>query len=102
MSAERAMQLAVECKKIVQEEINKCLQEALQFDVLVSEDPASVGVMGDYRTYERFCIIQIDSGSLKKEDWENVLYGLLGRISSRIVNELEGVNRVTYDITPRN
>jgi len=68
----------------------------------VLPDIRSVGVMGDERTYQRPVIVRaVESTDAMTADWAKLPYGVLGRISSRIVAEVEGVNRVAYDITSK-
>ena len=68
----------------------------------VLPDIRSVGVMGDERTYARPIILRaVESSDAKTADWAKLPYDVLGRISSRIVAEVSGVNRVCYDITPK-
>lgn len=62
----------------------------------------SVGVMGDARTYENVLAIRsVDTSDFMTADWSHLPYELLGRISTRIINEVKGVNRVVYDISSK-
>lgn len=62
----------------------------------------SVGVMGDKRTYQRVVVIRlVRSVDGMTADWYPAATPVLSRISSRIVNEVDGVNRVVYDITTK-
>jgi GMP synthase (glutamine-hydrolysing) len=62
----------------------------------------TVGVMGDERTYEKVIVLRVvESVDGMTADWVKLPYDLLGRISSRIINEVKGVNRVTYDISSK-
>jgi len=68
----------------------------------VLPDIRSVGVMGDERTYARPVVIRaVTSEDAMTADWARLPYDLLERMSSRIINEVEGVNRVAYDITSK-
>ncbi|MCL2779090.1 MAG: glutamine-hydrolyzing GMP synthase [Polyangiaceae bacterium] len=62
----------------------------------------SVGVMGDRRTYEETCVIRaVQSLDGMTADWSPLPYDLLARMSSRIINEVRGINRVVYDISSK-
>ncbi len=62
----------------------------------------TVGVMGDERTYEDVIALRIvDSVDAMTADWSRVPYELLARMSSRIINEVQGVNRVVLDISSK-
>lgn len=62
----------------------------------------TVGVMGDDRTYEHVIAIRaVDSLDAMTADWSRLPSELLARISSRIINEVKGVNRVVYDISSK-
>ena len=68
----------------------------------VLPDIRSVGVMGDERTYARPVILRaVESSDAMTADWAKLPYDVLARISSRIVAEVPGVNRVAYDITSK-
>jgi len=62
----------------------------------------SVGVMGDQRTYENTVALRIvESHDGMTADWVRIPYEILARISSRIINEVGGINRVCYDISSK-
>ncbi len=62
----------------------------------------TVGVMGDYRTYEYVVAIRcVESQDAMTADWVRLPHDLLARLSNRIINEVRGVNRVVYDISSK-
>jgi GMP synthase (glutamine-hydrolysing) len=62
----------------------------------------SVGVMGDQRTYaETIALRAVTTEDFMTADWARLPHDLLAQVSSRIVNEVPGVNRVVYDITSK-
>ncbi len=68
----------------------------------VLTDMRSVGVMGDERTYANTAVVRaVTSHDAMTADWARIPNNVLERISSRIVNEIAGINRVVYDITSK-
>ena len=68
----------------------------------VLPDIRSVGVMGDERTYGHPIIIRaVASADAMTADWARLPHDLLAKMSNRIINEVEGINRVAYDITSK-
>ena len=62
----------------------------------------SVGVMGDDRTYEETCVIRaVQSSDGMTADWARLPHEVLAKMSARIINEVKGINRVTYDISSK-
>ena len=62
----------------------------------------TVGVMGDQRTYQRVVVVRlVQSVDGMTADWFPAPHALLAKISTRIVNEVAGVNRVVFDITSK-
>ena len=92
-----------EADKIILEEIKEAqLYDKLWQSFAVLLPIKTVGVMGDARTYENVIAIRaVTSTDGMTADWAHLPYGLLGRISSRVINKVKGVNRVVYDITSK-
>jgi GMP synthase (glutamine-hydrolysing) len=62
----------------------------------------SVGVMGDNRTYEQIiCLRAVETTDFMTADWFPMPYDVLKKISSRIINEVDGVNRCLYDVSSK-
>ncbi|MBP9654056.1 MAG: GMP synthase (glutamine-hydrolyzing), partial [Rhodocyclaceae bacterium] len=60
----------------------------------------SVGVMGDGRTYENVVALRaVQTQDFMTAQWAELPYGLLAKVSNRIINEVRGINRVVYDIS---
>ncbi|HEX4999058.1 MAG TPA: glutamine-hydrolyzing GMP synthase [Terriglobia bacterium] len=98
-----SVQLLQEADDILVSEIKKAglYREIWQsFGVLLPV--RSVGVMGDNRTYDRALAIRaVHSSDGMTADWVRLPYDVLNTISSRIVNEVKGINRVVYDVTSK-
>jgi len=105
VSAVTRERLAVlrEADRVVREEIASArLDVEIWQGFAVLLPVRSVGVMGDERTYENAVVVRaVTSEDGMTADWAKLPHELLGRISSRIVNEVKGVNRVAYDITSK-
>jgi GMP synthase (glutamine-hydrolysing) len=92
-----------ECDDIVVSEIKQAgLYQKIWQSFAVLLPVMSVGVMGDQRTYANTCAIRaVHSEDGMTADWVPLPHEVLKTISSRIVNEVKGVNRVVYDITSK-
>ncbi len=92
-----------EADAVVREEIAAAgLQREIWQAFAVLADIRTVGVMGDERTYAHPIIIRaVTSDDAMTADWARLPYDLLERMSNRIINEVDGVNRVAYDITSK-
>jgi GMP synthase (glutamine-hydrolysing) len=88
---------------VVTEEVKRAgLYRELWQSFAVLPAVRSVGVMGDERTYAYPIVIRaVTSDDAMTADWARLPYDLLERISSRLINEVPGVNRVAYDITSK-
>ena len=88
---------------IVIEEIKKSnLYKRLWQSFAILLPLKSVGIMGDKRTYEHIVVIRaVTSLDAMTADWAKLPHDLLVRISNRIINEVRGINRVTYDISSK-
>ena len=88
---------------IVREELARAgLEREIWQSFAVLPDIRAVGVMGDERTYGYPCIIRaVTSEDAMTADWARIPYDVLETMSSRIINEVPGINRVAYDITSK-
>ena len=88
---------------IVRDELKKAgLEREIWQSFAVLPDIRSVGVMGDERTYGFPCVIRaVTSEDAMTADWARIPFDVLEIMSSRIINEVNGINRVAYDITSK-
>jgi len=95
------LKILKEADDIVTQEIRKAgLYEKIWQSFAIILPVKTVGVMGDARTYEHVIVLRaVNSEDAMTADWVKLPYDLLGRISSRIINEVKGANRVVYDIS---
>ena len=71
-------------------------------EILTGLPVHTVGVMGDYRTYGQVIALRaVTSQDAMTADWARLPYDLLARISSRVINEVRGINRVVFDISSK-
>src|SRR5690606_12447325 len=76
--------------------------EVWQMPVVLLADVRSVGVQGDHRTYGHPIVLRpVSSEDAMTADWSHLPYDLLSKISNRITNEVDGVNRVVLDVTSK-
>jgi len=92
-----------EADSIIIEEIKKAdLYDKIWQAFSVLLPIKSVGVMGDKRTYENVLVLRaVQSVDGMTADWYKIPYDVLEKISSRVINEIKGVNRVVYDISSK-
>lgn len=99
----RRLEILRNADRIVIEEIRKAgLYRSIAQCFAVLLPLSTVGVMGDERSYENVIAIRaVETTDFMTADWCRVPYEVLGIISSRIINEVKGVNRVVYDISTK-
>jgi len=100
---EEKLSILREADAIIQEEIKEAgLHKEIWQSFAVLPDLKSVGVMGDERTYGYPIVFRaVTSDDAMTADWARLPYELLERIANRIVNEVQSINRVVYDITSK-
>ncbi|HEX5744846.1 MAG TPA: glutamine-hydrolyzing GMP synthase [Archangium sp.] len=100
---EARLELVRRADAIVQQEIRDAgLYKELWQAFAVLLPVQSVGVMGDERTYESTCVLRaVTSVDGMTADWARLPYDVLERISTRITNEVRGINRVVYDVSSK-
>ena len=96
---EEKLDMLRDADAIMREEIAKAGVKADQYFAVIT-DTKSVGVIGDYRNYSYVIVLRaVTTSDFMTAEYTRVPYDVLGKISSRIVNEVKGVSRVCYDIT---
>ena len=92
-----------EADYIYRDEIAKAgLDRSISQYFAVLTNSRSVGVMGDGRTYDNMLALRaVTTSDFMTADWARIPYEVLDRISVRIINEVPGINRITYDITSK-
>jgi GMP synthase (glutamine-hydrolysing) len=100
---EERLEVLRKADRIVTEEVRAAgLYEQLWQSFAVLLPVRSVGVMGDNRSYQETCAIRaVTSNDAMTADWARLPYELLARMSSRITNEVHGINRVVYDVSSK-
>lgn len=101
---EERLAVARDADAILIEEIKRAglYRQIWQCFAVLTPSVKSVGVMGDQRTYAHPIVIRaVTSEDGMTSDWARIPYEVLERISNRIVNEVEGINRVVYDVTSK-
>lgn len=102
VTAER-VRILQDADAILRDEMDRCgyAEEMSQF-FAVLPGVKTVGVMGDERTYRELVAIRaVTTDDFMTADWAKIPYDILGRVSNRIINEVDKVNRVVYDITSK-
>jgi len=97
------LEIVRSCDEIVLEEIIAAdLYHSTSQVFAVLLPVQSVGVMGDGRTYENVVAVRaVETRDFMSADWARIPFDVLARMSSRIINEVRGVNRVVYDISSK-
>jgi GMP synthase (glutamine-hydrolysing) len=91
-----------ELRKTVDETSGKTWYDLTSQAFAVFLPVKSVGVMGDGRTYDHVVALRaVQTSDFMTADWAELPYALLKKVSSRIINEVRGINRVTYDVSSK-
>jgi GMP synthase (glutamine-hydrolysing) len=100
---EERLRILRDADAVVLEEIRAAgLYESIWQSFAVLLPIKTVGVMGDFRTYENVAAVRaVHSQDGMTADWVRLPYDVLQRISTRIINEVKGINRVAYDISSK-
>ena len=100
---EDKLEILRDADAIFREEIaNAGLEQSINQYFAVITDMRSVGVMGDFRTYDYTIALRgVTTTDFMTADWARIPYDVLDKVSIRIVNEVKHVNRVVYDITSK-
>ncbi len=100
---EQKLEILREADAIFREEIaNAALERSINQYFAVITDIRSVGVMGDFRTYDYTIALRgVTTTDFMTADWARIPYEVLDKVSSRIVNEVKHINRIVYDITSK-
>lgn len=100
---EEKIKILQEADAVFRDEIKKSgIERELKQFFAVLPDVRTVGVMGDHRTYDHLIAIRaITTDDFMTADWARIPYDILARVSNRLTNEVEHVNRVVYDITSK-
>jgi GMP synthase (glutamine-hydrolysing) len=100
---EEKIKVLQEADAVFRDEIKKSgIESELKQFFAVLPDVKTVGVMGDHRTYDHLIAIRaITTDDFMTADWARIPYDVLARVSNRLTNEVEHVNRVVYDITSK-
>ena len=100
---EEKIKLLQEADFILRDEMSKNgYEKSLSQFFCALPDVRTVGVMGDFRTYDNLIIIRaVTTDDFMTADWAKIPYDILQTVSNRITNECRGINRVVYDITSK-
>ena len=100
---EEKLEILRNADAIFREEIAKAGEDKniSQYFAVITNNK-TVGVMGDFRTYDYTLALRgVTTTDFKTADWARIPYEVLDIVSVRIVNEVENINRIVYDITSK-